>query len=152
MEIRQKNIDNSILFLVAMKDRTMRIEVGYGFEGPLNDAISKRIISDIVTPYFKQGQYFEGISKGVDQIIKTIKGDPLTADSNLEKSQEELSLILFFTAVITLFVSSLCWSIFGDAHNRKKYIAYTISIIATIIVFIITSSSLTLYVQDWYHL
>ncbi|MDP2695437.1 MAG: TPM domain-containing protein, partial [Gallionella sp.] len=52
-------------------------EVGYGLEGALNDATSKRIISEIITPRFKQGDFYGGITAGVDQIIRVIDGEPL---------------------------------------------------------------------------
>ena len=51
--------------------------MGYGLEGALNDATSKRIISEIITPRFKQGDFYGGIATGVDRIIRVIDGEPL---------------------------------------------------------------------------
>src|SRR5476649_388305 len=60
-KLGRKKIDDGAILVVAKNDRALRIEVGYGLEGPLNDATSKRIISEIITPYFKQGDFYGGI-------------------------------------------------------------------------------------------
>src|SRR5438477_8549052 len=69
------------IFLIAKNDKHMRIEVGYGFEGVLTDVTSRRIIGETVAPYFKQGQFAQGINAGVDRIIEVIgSGEPLPAE------------------------------------------------------------------------
>jgi uncharacterized protein len=73
--IGQKGKDNGVLFLIAKDDRKMRIEVGYGLEGALPDATAATIIRNEVTPEFKNGKYYEGITKGVDAIIAATKGE-----------------------------------------------------------------------------
>ena len=70
----QKGRDNGALLIVAMKERKMRIEVGYGLEPNLTDARSHRIIQDEIIPRFRQGQYFEGIDAGVSAMIGTVRG------------------------------------------------------------------------------
>jgi uncharacterized protein len=70
-------VDDGALLLVAKNDRALRIEVGYGLEGALPDAIAKRIIEETITPRFKQGDFFGGISAGLDQIMGVIRGEPL---------------------------------------------------------------------------
>jgi len=57
----------------------LRIEVGYGLEGALNDATTKRIISEIITPHFRAGDYEAGIDAGIDAMIRIIDGEPLPA-------------------------------------------------------------------------
>lgn len=76
-KLGRKKVDDGAVLVVAKDDRALRIEVGYGLEGALNDATSKRIISEIITPRFKQGDFYGGISAGVDQIIRVIDGEPL---------------------------------------------------------------------------
>lgn len=71
------NVDDGALLLVAKDDRRLRIEVGYGLEGALTDATSKRIIAETITPLFQQGDFFGGINAGLDQIIRVIDGEPL---------------------------------------------------------------------------
>ena len=76
-QLGRKGIDDGVLLLVAKDDRELRIEVGYGLEGAIPDAVAKRIVSEIITPHFKQDDYFGGILAGVDRIIKVIEGEPL---------------------------------------------------------------------------
>lgn len=81
-KLGRKKIDDGAILVIAKDDRAMRIEVGYGLEGSLNDATSKRIISDIVLPRFKQQDFYGGIRAGVGQIIAVIDGESLPAQSN----------------------------------------------------------------------
>ena len=76
-QLGRKKTDDGALLLVAMSDRALRIEVGYGLEGALNDATCRRIISEIITPRFKQGDVYGGISAGVQQMIRVVDGEPL---------------------------------------------------------------------------
>lgn len=78
-KIGKKDKNNGVLMLIVKNDRKIRIEVGYGLEGVLTDALSSSIIRNEITPSFKAGNYYEGINKGVDAIINAIKGE-YTAD------------------------------------------------------------------------
>jgi len=68
-----------VLFVVAMKERRMRIQTGRGVQGTLTDALSKRIVSDVVAPHFRNGDFAGGIDAGVDAIMKAIEGESLPA-------------------------------------------------------------------------
>jgi uncharacterized protein len=76
-KLGRKGVDDGVLLLVARNDRKLRIEVGYGLEGAIPDAVAKRIVSEIITPHFKQEDYFGGIRAGVDRIVKVVDGEPL---------------------------------------------------------------------------
>jgi uncharacterized protein len=76
-KLGRKGIDDGVLLLIAKDDRKMRIEVGYGLEGALNDATAKRIVAEVISPLFKQGDFYGGIDAGVTSIIKVIDGEPL---------------------------------------------------------------------------
>lgn len=76
-KLGRKKVDDGALLIIARDDRIMRIEVGYGLEGALNDALSKRIISEVITPQFKQGNYYGGISAGLNSMMAVINGEPL---------------------------------------------------------------------------
>ena len=78
-KLGRKKVDDGAILVVAKTDRAMRIEVGYGLEGVLNDLTSKRIISETITPRFKQQDFYGGISAGVAQIIGVIDGEALPA-------------------------------------------------------------------------
>ncbi len=73
-QLGQKGKDNGVLVIVAPQDRRMRIEVGYGLEGTLTDAIAARIIRDRMTGLFKAGRYDDGVAAGVDAIVATLEG------------------------------------------------------------------------------
>jgi len=74
-KIGTKGKDNGILFLVVKNDRKMRIEVGYGLEGVLPDAMASSIIRNEVAPYFKKGDYDSGVIAGLQSIIAATKGE-----------------------------------------------------------------------------
>ena len=80
-KIGRKRVDDGAVLVVAKNDRAVRIEVGYGLEGALTDATSKRIISEIIVPLFKQGDFYGGITAGVDQIIRVIDVETLAEPS-----------------------------------------------------------------------
>jgi uncharacterized protein len=72
-----KKVDDGALLLIAKGDHRMRIEVGYGLEGVLTDALSNRIISETIAPAFREGNFYEGVDGGLDQMMKLIQGEPL---------------------------------------------------------------------------
>lgn len=84
-KLGRKKVDDGALLLIAKDDRKLRIEVGYGLEGALNDATAKRIIDEIITPRFKAGDFVGGINAGVDRMISVIDGEPLPAPKPLER-------------------------------------------------------------------
>src|ERR1700704_240018 len=78
-KIGRKKYDDGVLLVVAKNDRRLRIEVGYGLEGALTDATSKRIIDEIITPAFRRGDFAGGISLGVKTMMGIIEGEKLPA-------------------------------------------------------------------------
>ena len=72
-----RKVDDGALLLIAKDDHRVRIEVGYGLEGVLTDAMSNRIISETIVPAFREGNFYEGIDGGLDQMMKLIQGEPL---------------------------------------------------------------------------
>lgn len=87
-KLGRKGIDDGAILIIAKQDRTVRIEVGYGLEGALNDATCERIISEIIVPRFRQGDFYGGISAGVDRMIRVVNGEPLPAPQAGSKSDE----------------------------------------------------------------
>ena len=78
-KLGRKNVDDGALLLVARDDRTVRIEVGYGLEGALNDATCNRIIQETIVPAFRQGDFAGGISQGLERMMQVVNGEPLPA-------------------------------------------------------------------------
>lgn len=73
--IGQKGTNNGVLLIVAPNERKVRIEVGYGLEGALTDAVTRLIIQNSIFPRFRAGDFQGGIARGVDDIIQVVSGD-----------------------------------------------------------------------------
>jgi len=113
-KLGRKKVDDGAILLVAKNDRALRIEVGYGLEGALNDATSKRIISEIITPRFKQGDFYGGITAGVDQIIRVIDGEPLPASKGKPAGDTPaISQYVPIIFVLALVVGGVLRSVIG---------------------------------------
>ena len=85
-KIGRKKIDDGALLVVVKNDRKLRIEVGYGLEGALNDATAKRIIDEVITPRFRNGDFAGGISAGIERIVGVIEGEALPAPAPQKSS------------------------------------------------------------------
>ena len=90
-ELGQKDKDNGVLFLVARSDRKMRIEVGYGLEGTLTDAIASFIIRQTIAPLFRQGMFNGGIVAGTGQIIDVLESDEAALEEWRNRSRKTSS-------------------------------------------------------------
>jgi uncharacterized protein len=80
-KIGRKGHDNGVILLIARDDRKLRIEVGYGLEGVLPDAIANRIIQDVIVPRFRDRDFAGGIESGVSAIIQSVRGEEIAATS-----------------------------------------------------------------------
>lgn len=76
-KIGRQGIDDGVILIIATNDRKMRIEVGYGLEGAIPDALAKRIISQIITPEFRAGHFYKGIDLALDAMIAAVNGEEL---------------------------------------------------------------------------
>ena len=96
--------DNGVLFLIAINDRKMRIEVGFGLEGVLTDALSSRINRNEVAPFFRQGDYDGGIRAGTLAIISAIKGE--YKNDNPGKKGGRSPLLTLLIIIIFIIIAS----------------------------------------------
>ncbi len=115
-KLGRKGVDDGVILLVAKNDHALRIEVGYGLEGVIPDAIAKRVIAETIVPHFKQDDFAGGIQAGVDQLIKLINGEPLPPVKAKAKAQNSSSdpLGMLFIAVIgATFIGQVLRAIFG---------------------------------------
>lgn len=94
-KIGRKQVDDGVILIVAKEDRTLRLEVGYGLEGAIPDAVAKRVISDTITPFFKAGDYGGGIDAGVTQLMQLIAGEPLPEPVPAYHSQMNEAAFMF---------------------------------------------------------
>ncbi|MCZ7558048.1 MAG: TPM domain-containing protein [Bacteroidia bacterium] len=104
-KLGQKGVDNGILLLIAKDDRKLRIEVGYGLEASVTDAVSSGIINGIITPRFKQGDFEAGIRDGLVALIQAADGT-LSLDTLEASSDDEFPLLfflLFWFSIVGLF-------------------------------------------------
>ncbi len=152
-KLGRKGIDDGALLLVAKDDRKLRIEVGYGLEGVLNDATAKRIIADEITPRFKQGDFYGGINAGVERMIKVIDGEPLPPPKSRAQTASrgvDVNSLLFIGFILVFVVGGVLRAIFGRflgagiVGGIAGFIAWTfggavlIGIIAAVIAFIVS--------------
>lgn len=141
-KLGRKGVDDGVLLIIAKTDRTMRIEVGYGLEGPLNDAICKRIIEETIVPQFKQSRYFNGIQAGLNQIMKVVKGEPLPkpkANAHSVHFEDIMNYIL-----MTLFISYFASLAKSDKKINTKNVLLSLgtSSIVSFLVYLFTLSIL----------
>lgn len=91
-KIGKKGTDTGAILVIAMKEKKLRIEVGYGWEGALPDVEAKRIISETITPFFKKSQFAQGIDAGIDKIqLAVSKENKAAATTVNDKGQWEQS-------------------------------------------------------------
>ncbi len=102
-KLGRKKVDDGAILVVAKNDRAVRIEVGYGLEGALNDLTSKRIISETILPRFKAQDFYGGIAAGIGQMISVVDGEPLPEPSNAPArsigSVQQYAPVLFILAL-----------------------------------------------------
>jgi len=98
--------DNGILFLVSIRDRKMRIEVGYGLEGALPDALASSILRNEVKPYFKRDMYYEGVRSGLIAIMKATVGE-YTRDQKIEDEENGKGFYSYFFLIILFLIFKL---------------------------------------------
>lgn len=113
-KLGRKGVDDGALLLVAKNDHALRIEVGYGLEGVIPDAIAKRVIAETIVPHFQQNDFAGGIQAGVDQLIKLIEGEPLPpVKAKARNSNSDPLGLLFIAVVAAAFIGQVLRAVFG---------------------------------------
>jgi len=102
--IGQKGKDNGALLIVAPKERKVRIEVGYGLEERLTDAIDSMIISEVILPHFRKGDYAGGIDKGVEAILTVLDKDAVPGAVQTQAQQPPHSLPVAIFIILAIFL------------------------------------------------
>ena len=153
-KLGRKGVDDGVLFVIAKKDRTMRIHTGRGVQGTLTDALSKRIVSDIVAPRFREGDFAGGIDAGIDAIMKAVEGESLPLPEPAPRGKVDtfssfgnFAFLAFFAVPI---IAGIMRSMFGRMLGAGATSAITgigawlllgsiaIGIVAALIAFVIT--------------
>jgi uncharacterized protein len=107
--IGRQGVDDGVIILVAKNDRAVRIEVGYGLEGAIPDALAKRIIEERIVPRFREGDFYGGLSAGVDALARLIRGETLLppAKRTAPEPQKREGLFIFLFLVGGLLLTRL---------------------------------------------
>lgn len=111
--IGQKGKDNGVVLLVAKAERKVRIEVGYGLEGELTDALSANIIHSVILPWFKKGDFEGGITQGVAAITR-VSGGQSTYEPSPKGEEPPMIPFFIFWIIFILFI------IFGNVLKGSR--------------------------------
>lgn len=128
--------DNGLLMAIAINDRKIQILTGYGLEGVLPDVVLSRIIRNQITPYFKQGQYAQGISSGLDELTRIVNLDPEIAQQSAQELKERHEQAIQAqqakdnTLTMALFI--LIAGVIGSLIVGKRLSASTAAVAATV--------------------
>jgi uncharacterized protein len=127
----QAGENNGVLLLIAVDDRKMRIEVGYGLEGTLTDVLAKLIIDNTIVPQFRAGDFENGIRLGVQDIIAVLEGNDAELRARAERNSDQSgvgpdlikwSFILLFASIFGgMFGLALLAPIFGKKLGPGRY-------------------------------
>ncbi|HEY6821665.1 MAG TPA: YgcG family protein [Burkholderiales bacterium] len=114
-KLGRKGVDDGVLLVVAKNDRKLHIEVGYGLEGVLPDAVAKRIIDEDIVPRFRQGDFYGGIRAGVDRIMRVVEGEPLPPPHARSPAQNISGHMdwLIPAILVLFFVGGILRALFG---------------------------------------
>ncbi|MFT5699565.1 MAG: hypothetical protein ACI8ZB_002425 [Desulforhopalus sp.] len=120
-KLGREDLDNGALLLVAKNDRKIRIEVGYGLEGVLTDLTAGRIIRNVITPNFKNGNFDQGIIDGVSAMIAAVRGE-YTGQGGQGSSGSNHDEITGYLIFMSFFLFNI-----GKIFGRNKILAGSIS-------------------------
>lgn len=116
-QLGQKDRNNGVLLLLAKKERKVRIEVGYGLEGQLTDAISSNIVNAVMLPRFRKGQFEQGLVEGTQSIIQALGGEYQMRSGGRGGDKKRISLPGIF--VIIIFLVQFLGGMGGGRRRRR---------------------------------
>jgi uncharacterized protein len=128
-KLGRRQVDDGAILVIAKDERALRIEVGYGLEGALNDATSKRIIDDIIVPYFRNGDFYGGISAGTDAMMRVAEGEALPDPPTANDAPAGAAGMLPLLFLAALLIGGVMRALFG--RGKGAFIAGGVLGIAT---------------------
>lgn len=132
--IGRAGIDDGILLVVALNDRRLRIEVGYGLEGAVPDLVAGRIIRERITPQFKNGDYAAGILAGVDALESLVRGETLPEPAaSSSSSDDDPWAILMPLAFISLFIPTLAAALASGVFVFLAFESLPLALVAAVV-------------------
>lgn len=111
--IGQENKDNGILILISPASLKLTIQTGYGLEGAVPDVIAKRLINNVITPAFKEANYYTGLDSAANVLMSLTRGE-YTADDYMQRDAGEANPLLIFILIIIFF------TVFGSIFQRRR--------------------------------
>src|ERR1700704_2719348 len=105
-KIGRARVDDRVILVVAKDDRKLRGEVGRGLEGAIPDAVAKRVVSDVIAPHFRNGDFYGGIAAGTGALMKLIEGEGLPAPrsgvtvNGVHRTIDFQTIFLLFVALV----------------------------------------------------
>ena len=118
-KIGQQNNNNGVLLAIFINDRKVRIEVGYGLEGALTDALTSRIIRNELAPDFKAGNYDAGVEKTVDAMMKAARGE-YTAPESDKPQTSYFALVVFFVIILFIIIRVMRAPVTIGPYSRTR--------------------------------
>jgi uncharacterized protein len=113
-KLGRKGVDDGAILIVVKNDRTLRIEVGYGLEGVLNDATSKRIVSEVIVPRLQEGDFSGGLREGVQRMAQVIEGEKLPEpEDSSGRSGTGIGTYALVAVLFAVFLGGLLRAILG---------------------------------------
>jgi len=145
--IGKKDKNNGVLLLISVGDRKTRIHTGYGMEGELTDIGTSYIQSDVITPAFREGKYFEGINGAVDKMITALGGTQIIPEdySNSKSSEMDWGFVVFIIFIliqwiVAILARSKSWwlgGVFGGIFAIAVILFFNLVLALAIPIFII---------------
>lgn len=108
--------DDGLLLFIAKNDRRSQIQVGYGLEGVIPDAIASRLQNDVMAPYFKQGDFYGGINAVIDGVYARVSGDVSPAQTPLPSAKLSADSVMLFAFLV-----------FATLHTLKGLLGRTVA-------------------------
>jgi uncharacterized protein len=102
-KLGRKGVDDGVLLVIAKQDRVSRIEVGYGLEGVLPDAVAKRIVDEIMIPEFRRGDFAGGIAAAIGRLMSVIEGEPLPPPRS-NRGNDSAGAGIVLDSIIPIFI------------------------------------------------
>ena len=147
-KIGRKGVDDGVILLIAKRDRKVRIEVGYGLEGAIPDAVAAMVIDDYIVPHFKNSDFVGGVEAGLEKIMDLINGEILPPPGLTEESDTDTSFANFImlryilgqTIMFAGLVAGFILFIFFAKGKKKHFLIVVFGGVAVILIGAIMAS------------
>jgi uncharacterized protein len=120
-KVGQAGKDNGVVILISKAERAIRIEVGYGLEGVIPDALASRVVRNVITPSFRAGEFFQGLNGAVDIMIAAASGEFTAEDLQSQGEPAPNPVVLYIIFIIIFFVISALRNRGGGSGGNRRY-------------------------------